>query len=127
MKYPSWLADTIALRFALTQAVAVAVALGLVFLFNVFGGVWSREPLNSSGLPDEAGDVARIIEAASPSAREALAAAAATRVFRADWYVATSDASRWLDGRRGSAGGETANRVFAQTHRIAVVLGPGRH
>jgi signal transduction histidine kinase len=127
MKYPSWLADTIALRFALTQAVAVAVALGLIFLFNAFGGVWSREPLNSSELLDEAGDIARVIEAASPPAREAAAAAASTRVFRADWYTATSDASRWLDGRRGSRGGETANRVFAQTHRTALVLGPGRH
>src|ERR1700757_4379934 len=99
MKYPSWLADTIALRFALTQAVAVAVALGLIFLFNAFGGVWSREPLNSSELLDEAGDIARVIEAASPPAREAAAAAASTRVFRADWYTPTSDASRWLDGR----------------------------
>jgi signal transduction histidine kinase len=126
MKYPSWLADTIALRFALTQAVAVAVALGLILLFNAFGGVWSREPLNSSGLLDEAGDIARVIEAASPAAREALAAAASTTVFRADWYTATSDASRWLGDRRGG-GGETANRVFAQAHRTALVLGPGRH
>src|SRR4029077_16392926 len=127
MRYPSWLADTIALRFALTQAVAVAVALGLVFLFNAFGGVWSREPLDSSGLLDEAGDIARVIEVAAPSVREALAAAASTTVFRADWYAATSAASRWLDGRRVSGGGGTAKRVFAQTHRIAVVLGPGRH
>jgi signal transduction histidine kinase len=127
MKYPPWLADTIALRFALTQAVAVAVALGLVFLFNAFGGVWSREPLDSSGLLDEAGDIARVIEAAAPSVREALAAAASTTVFRADWYAATSAASRWLDGRRVNGGGETAKRVLAQTHRIAVVLGPGRH
>jgi signal transduction histidine kinase len=127
MNHPPWLADTIALRFALTQAVAVAVALGLVLLFNAVGGVWSREPLDSSGLLNEAGDIARIVEAASPAVRESLAAAAATTVFRADWYAATSAASRWLYSRRGSGGGETANKVFAQTHRTALVFGPGRH
>jgi signal transduction histidine kinase len=127
MKYPSWLADTIALRFAMTQAAAVAAALALVLLFNAFGGVWSREPLDSSGLLNEASDIVRIIEAASPSVRETLAAASTTREFRADWYSATSAASRWLDDRRGSDGGETVDRLFAQTHRIALVFGPGRH
>ena len=127
MNYPSWVADTIALRFALTQAVALAVALGLVLLFNAVGGVWSREPLDSSGLLNEAGDIARIVEAGSPAVRESLAAAASTTVFRADWYAATSAAARWLYSRRGSGGGETANKVVAQTHRTALVLGPGRH
>jgi len=92
----------------LTIGLAILQSTGLVFLFNAFGGVWSREPLNSSGLLDEARDVERVIEAASPAEREALAAAASTTVFRADWYTATSDASRWLDGTASSTSRDTA-------------------
>ena len=48
MNVVAWPRDTIALRFAWTVVLAVVVALLLVRLFFVFGGVWAREPLDHS-------------------------------------------------------------------------------
>jgi hypothetical protein len=50
MKRLSWLSDTIARRFAVTEVLAVAVTLALVGLFRTFGGAWSLPPVERSGM-----------------------------------------------------------------------------
>src|SRR4030081_1802637 len=97
MRSSAWLSDTIARRFAVTEVLAVAVTLALVGLFNTFGGVWSLESLEQSGLLNEAANIVRVMEAAPPLMRQALAAAAATDVFHVGWYPAASRASASLD------------------------------
>src|SRR6266404_2946176 len=96
MNIALWPRDSIARRFALTVALAVAVTWSLVGLFFVFGGVWAQPSLERSGLLDQAADMVRIIEAAPPPIREQLASAATTRAFRVDWYAATSPVSTVL-------------------------------
>ena len=97
MNIALWPRDSIARRFALTVALAVAVTWSLVGLFFVFGGVWAQPSLERSGLLDRAADMVRIIEAAPPPIREQLASAATTRAFRVDWYAATSPVSTVLE------------------------------
>lgn len=97
MKSSPWLSDTVARRFAVTEVLAVAVTLALVGLFRTFGGVWSNEPLERSSLLNEAADIVRVVEAAPPSMRQTLAAAAAPAEFRINWYAAASRASASLD------------------------------
>jgi hypothetical protein len=124
MKLPSWLSDTIARRFAVTATMAVAVTLALVFLFNTFGGVWSREPLDRLGLLGEAADMVRIIEAAPPSARPAVARAAGNKMFRVDWYAAASVASASLEARKGGIKSDAVRTIAAEMQRPVVALKP---
>ena len=67
--------DSIAQRFALAVALAVAVTWSLIGLFHVFGGVWAQPALENSGLLDQAANMVRIIEAAPTPIREQLAGA----------------------------------------------------
>jgi signal transduction histidine kinase len=120
----SWARDTIARRFAVTEILALAVTLALVGLFKTFGGVWSQEPLERSGLLQQAADIVRIIEASPPQMRQALAAAVADDAWRVDWYSAASLASTSLEAERGSAGQDTREMMRAYLHRAVVVLGP---
>ena len=124
MKFPSWLSDTIVRRFAVTATMAVAVALALVFLFNTFGGVWSREPLDRLGLLGEAADMVRIMEAAPPSARQALARAAGNKMFGVDWYAAASVASALLEARKGGIKSDAVRTIAADMQRPVVALKP---
>jgi signal transduction histidine kinase len=117
-----WLSDTIARRFAMTEILALAVTIALVGLFKTFGGVWSQEPLERSGVLNEAADIVRIIEAAPPQMRQALAAAVANDVFRADWYGTASLASTSLEAEVGSAGHDTQKMISAHLHRAVVAL-----
>jgi signal transduction histidine kinase len=118
--------DTIARRFAVTEVLAVAVTLALVALFNTFGGVWSKHPLDRSGLLNEATDIFHIIEAAPPGMRQTLAAASATEVFHVDWYPTASRASTALMARRhGGHNGYAQTKVAAQLNRAVVTLRPG--
>src|SRR5712692_9506031 len=126
MKFSSWPSDTIARRFAVTEVLAVAVTLALVGLFRTFGGVWSQEPLERSGLLSEATDIVRVIEAAPPPMRQALAAAAATDVFRAGWYAAASQASASLEAAPRGEDKNTQKTISAHVQRAAVVLRPER-
>jgi signal transduction histidine kinase len=126
MKFSSWPPDTIARRFAVTEVLAVAVTLALVGLFRTFGGVWSHEPLERSGLLSEAADIVRVIEAAPPPMRQALAAAAATDVFHADWYAASSRASASLQAAPRGEDENTQKTISAHVQRAAVVLRPDR-
>jgi signal transduction histidine kinase len=125
MKVPSWLTDTIARRFVVTEVLAVAVTLAMVGLFSTFGGVWSQEPLDRTGLLNEARDILRIIEAAPPQVRQGLAAAAATQRFRVDWYAPTSSVSTVLDARIGVTQPKGELKSFiADTHRATIALQP---
>jgi signal transduction histidine kinase len=126
MKSPAWLPDTIARRFAVTEVLAVAVTLALVGLFKTFGGVWSHDSLDRSGLLNEAANIVRIIEAAPPPMRQALAAAAATDVFQAGWYPAASRASASLDAAPRKDDQNIQKTISASVHRAAVVLSPAR-
>jgi signal transduction histidine kinase len=99
MKALSWPPDTITRRFALAQVLALAVTLGLILIFDALAGVWSQEPLENTGLLNEAADIARIMEAAPPGERPSLAAAAATKRYDLSWYDPTSAVARVLDAR----------------------------
>jgi signal transduction histidine kinase len=103
MNIALWPRDSIARRFALTVALAVAVTWSLVGLFFVFGGVWAQPSLERSGLLDRAADMVRIMEAAPPPIREQLASAATTREVRVGWYAATSPVSTVLEQAIGEA------------------------
>jgi signal transduction histidine kinase len=126
MKTSSWLSDTIARRFAVTEVLAVAVTLVLVGLFRTFGGVWSYDSLEQSGLLTEAANIVRMIEAAPPPTRPALAAAAATDVFHVGWYPSGSRASVSLDAAPRTDNEGTQKTISAHVQRAAVVLRPDR-
>jgi signal transduction histidine kinase len=97
MKIRIRLQDTIGRRFALTTAVAVAVALGLNALFGAFAGVWGRPSIDQTGLLDRAGDLVRVVEAAPVESRQTIAAAASNPALRVDWYAPASSVSIVLD------------------------------
>jgi two-component system osmolarity sensor histidine kinase EnvZ len=113
--------DTIARRFALTEFLAVAVAVGLVLLFNSLTGVWGLRPIERSGLLNEAEDMVRILEAAPPGIRTSLAAAASTKMFQVRWVAAGSRAAQSLAVTKGHAG-DVARIVSTDTQRTAVTL-----
>jgi signal transduction histidine kinase len=126
MKCSTWLSDTIARRFAVTEVLAVAVTLALVGLFRTFGGAWSNEPLERSSLLNEAADIVRMIEAAPPSMRQAIAAAAAPGEFRTDWYAAASRASASLEAAPRSEDQKAQGTISAHLQRAVAILSPGR-
>jgi signal transduction histidine kinase len=126
MKFSPWLPDTIARRFAVTEVLAVAVTLALVGLFRSFGGAWSHEPLERSSLLNEAADIVRMIEAAPPPVRQAIAAAAAPGEFRTDWYAAASRASASLEAAPRSEDQRAQGAISAHLQRAVAVLSPGR-
>jgi signal transduction histidine kinase len=125
MKF-SWLTDTIARRFVVTEVLAVAVTLALVGLFKTFGGVWSNESLEQSSLLSEAADIVRTIDAAPPTLRHALAAAAGTNVFHVGWYAARSRASASLEVAPRNDDENTQKKISAHVQRAAVILRPDR-
>jgi signal transduction histidine kinase len=124
MKRMPWFSDTIARRFAVTEVLAVAVTLALVGLFRTFGGTWSLEPLERSSLLSEAADIVRMIEAAPPSMRQAIAAAAAPGEFRTDWYAATSQASASLAAAPRHEDKNAQKTISAHLQRAVAVLTP---
>ena len=121
MKAPTWLADTIARRFALTEILVVGATLGLVFLFNGLTGVWAQKPVDRSGLLNEVSAVVRIIEAAPPSLRPSLASAAWSSSERVRWIPAATEAAAFLDTSRGQEEG-VARMVAVATQHTALVL-----
>jgi signal transduction histidine kinase len=123
MKPPTWLADTIARRFAVTEILVVAVTVGLALLFNHFGGVWGLEPLEQTGLLDEVADLVRTIESAPPEMRHSLASAAGGERNQMYWLAAGSQGARMLDVLKAD---DTSVRryVARETHRTVLVLHP---
>src|SRR5882762_11940277 len=127
MTRSTWLSDTIARRFAVTEVLAVAVTLALVGLFRTLGGAWSNEPLERSSLLNEAADIVRMIEAAPPSMRQAIAAAAAPGEFRTDWYAAASRAAASLEAAPRSEDQKAQGTISAHLQRAVAILRPGRN
>jgi signal transduction histidine kinase len=120
MRRPSWPIDTLARRLAVTGIATVAVTLGLVFLFNGIGGAFSREPLDRSGLLDEAVGMLETLEAAPPEIRSSLAARISQPDKRVYWLPAQSNGAQLLDASKGAEG--TAKRALAQITRRPVVV-----
>jgi signal transduction histidine kinase len=121
----AWPHDSIASRFVWAVVLTVAVALALVRLFFIFGGVWAREPLDHSSLPARARDLFRVIEAAPPQVRPTLAAAAATDGLAVEWYDATSSVSAILWRDSGLDNKESVRRrVLGGLQRTAVIYKP---
>src|SRR5258705_12544086 len=98
MRIGIWPVDTIARRFVVEEVLTIVATFALLGLFRLFGGGWSQEPLDRSGLLTEAADLLRVIEVAPPSARAELSAAATTKTMHVDWYAAASLASTSLNG-----------------------------
>jgi signal transduction histidine kinase len=125
MKTPWWLSDTIARRFAGTQVLALVVTLALIGLFYVFGGVWSQEPLETTGLLNEAADIARMAEATAPQQRASLASAATTSRFTVNWYPGDSAVARALDSSNApSSDSRALRRYFDGAARKTVTFSP---
>jgi signal transduction histidine kinase len=125
MKIVAWPRDTIASRFAWTVVLAVVLALALVRLFFVFGGVWANEPLDYSILRDHAGNVVRVIEAAPAQLRPTLAAAATTNAVAVDWYDAASPVSATLWRDSSLQQNKTLQRsLLGDLQRAAVAFEP---
>ena len=125
MNVVGWPHDTIASRFAWTVVLAVVVALILVRLFFVFGGVWAREPLDHSILRMRASDVVRVIEAAPAQLRPTLAAAAVTKEVAVEWYDAESPVAAMLRHDSGLLGSKPLERaLLGDLRRTAVVFEP---
>jgi signal transduction histidine kinase len=122
MKFSAWRFNTIAQRFAITQVLAVAGTLGLIKLFNAFGGVWAKEPLEETGLLNEAADIARTIEAAPPLERTMLSTAAGTIAFRARWYAAASPVALTLNSTRVSQSKDLRRKIVGADQRTAIAF-----
>ena len=122
---PRWLDDTIARRFAVTALLAVACALALIFLFQSIGGIWSQEPLEETGLLQEAQAILRLIEAAPAGLRPMLCRAVTTPEVHAQWLSEDSSAAAALVSFKGQKSAD--GRAFArQMARATVVFSP-RH
>jgi signal transduction histidine kinase len=90
MKLPFGIRDTIAKRLCATSMLAVTGTLLLNLLLNAFVGSFARPALERAGLFEQAASITRVIQAAPPSLRPTLAAAAATSDYHVDWYDDTS-------------------------------------
>jgi signal transduction histidine kinase len=124
VRTPSWLSDTIARRFAATQVLALIVTLALIGLFYLFGGVWSKEPLENTGLLNEAADIARIAEATAPMQRASMASAATTSRFSVHWYPGDSAVARELDSSSRTTDSAAVRRYFDGTLRKTITFSP---
>lgn len=89
--------DTIAWRFGLTIAAALAVTCTLIGLFYLLGGVWARPPIDPAARLEGAEAVINIVEKTPYNLRKELAEAINTHTYRADWYPEGSETSLWLD------------------------------
>jgi signal transduction histidine kinase len=121
MKAPSWLADTIARRFALTEVATVAATIALVFAFKTFAGPWGQEPMDRSGVLNEVGDIVRMIEAAPDASRPSLAVAAGSSSRTVKWIPAATEAAAFLEASQSTEAG-VERLVSVDTHHNAKVL-----
>ncbi|WP_326883091.1 ATP-binding protein [Aliidongia sp.] len=86
------LRDTIALRLALTTLATVLVAAIIGTLFMLLNSNLARPPLEHSGLLNEVGVGLRMLDAARPDERPALAAAAGGSDHFITWFPALPEA-----------------------------------
>lgn len=119
-----WPADTIARRFVIAEVLSIAGTLVLVSLFGLFGGVFSRESLDRTGLLNEASDLLRVIEAAPAPVRGELARAASGEAFRVNWYAVSSDASESLNKMRRHDRESAIDQLFGGSARQLATYEP---
>jgi two-component system osmolarity sensor histidine kinase EnvZ len=119
---PSWLTDTIARRFGLTQILLVGVTIAMALLLTQVGGFWAEEPLERSALLREMLVTTRLIEAVQPPLRPSLASAASTSgSTRAYWLGADSPVVPFLEAQR-NADKPVAQRIGAALQHTTIVL-----
>jgi signal transduction histidine kinase len=119
---PSWLTDTIARRFVLTQILLVGVTFAMGFLLIEVGGSWAEEPLERSPLLRDMIVTARLIDAVPPPLRPSLASAATTSgSSRAYWFGADSPVVPFLEAQ-GNADEPAAQRMGAALQHKTIVL-----
>ena len=122
MSPPSWLTDTIARRFVLTEILLVGVTLAMAFLLNRVGGFWAEEPLERSPLLRDVVVTARLLDAVPPSQRPSLASAAATSgSIRAYWFGADSPVVAFLQAQRNSEEPGAQHLGAALQHKTIVL------
>ena len=121
MSPPSWLTDTIARRFVLTEILLVGVTLAMAFLLNWIGGFWVEEPLERSPLLRDVIVTARLLDAVPTSLRPSLASAATSGSSRAYWFGADSPVVPFLQ-TQGSAHMPGARRLGAALQHDTIVL-----
>lgn len=119
--------DSVAWRFGLTIAAALAVTCVLIGLFYAFGGIWARPSNDSDAQIDGIASVIQITEATPPADRRKLAHTMDTRHYQGQWYAAGSKVARWLDehGResRGARSYEIG-KITDYVKRTVVYLSP---
>jgi two-component system osmolarity sensor histidine kinase EnvZ len=119
---PSWLTDTIARRFVLTQILLVGVTLAMAFLLLGVGGFWAQEPLERSPLLRDVIVTARFLDAVPPPLRPSLAAVVTTSgSISAHWFGADSPVVPFLEARR-NADEPAAQRIEAALQHKTIVL-----
>jgi signal transduction histidine kinase len=125
MRLAAWPRDTVATRFIVAVVLTVGLALGLVRLFFVFGGVWAREPFDPVTTRARIDDFIRVFEAAPAQLRPALAAAATRQEDAVTWYEATSTVAvaLWSDSAL-RAGAPLQRSLLRDLRRPAVVFEP---
>ena len=122
MKWLPWARDTIALRFALTVTLAVVVTAVLVALLSVVGV--DRPEIERSGLPGQIVAIVRIIENTPPTRRSGIAVAAATEVYRVEWYGAGSPVGEALRAAATKTDKKTLVAEFLGEDYQAVIFNP---
>lgn len=122
MSPPSWLTDTIARRFILTETLLVGVTVAMAILLEWGGGFWANEPLERSPLLRDMIITARLMDAVPAPLRPSLAsAAAANGSTHAYWFGADSPVAPFLEAQEN--GDEpAAQQIGAALQHKAVVL-----
>ena len=122
MTLPTWLTDTIARRFLLTEILLVGVTLGMAFLLIEVGGFWALEPLERSPLLTDMIVTARLIDAVPPPLRPSLASAATrSGSIQVYWFGAESQVAPFLEAQK-NAYEPAARRIRAELQQRTVIL-----
>lgn len=120
-----WPRDTIALRFALTTALAIGVSVAFMALFFIFGGTWAQPDAESSGLLEVAASTVHIADAVPLRVRRTIAVAASSDKIRVDWYgvdTATAAALRRIPGPKSSP--PLSAKLLGASYRTMRTLAP---
>ena len=84
--------DTVARWIALTTTAAMLTALLLTWLLSQLAGVWARPPLLETGLLERLASISRIIDAAPPEQRPAIARSASDETYSTTWLLTYEEA-----------------------------------
>jgi hypothetical protein len=124
MKLPFDLRDTIAKRLCAAIILTVLATMLLNLMLNFFFSSFARPPLERAGLFEQAAAIYRIVSAAPPRTRAALAASAGNADYHVDWYEEDSPVSIML---QGSTRVSTSARAEARAEVMERMLGDRPH